>query len=49
MTDSLSLGITAGRLVRASKNLGNKNTTIREIGEVVSSMKDLFTERWNES
>jgi len=31
------------------KDLGNKNTTIREIGEVVSSMKDLFTERWNES
>lgn len=31
------------------KDLGNKDTTIREISEVTVSMKDLFTERWNES
>lgn len=28
--------------------LGNKDTTIREISEVAESMKDLFSERWNE-
>jgi hypothetical protein len=31
------------------KDLGNKDTTIREISEVTASMKDLFQERWNES
>jgi len=31
------------------KDLGNKDTTIREISEVTASMKDLFSERWNES
>ena len=31
------------------KDLGNKDTTIREISEVAKSMKDLFLERWNES
>lgn len=31
------------------KDLGNKDTTIKEISEVTTSMKDLFTERWNES
>lgn len=31
------------------KDLGNKDTTIREISEVTASMKDLFTERWSES
>jgi hypothetical protein len=31
------------------KDLGNKDTTIKEISEVTISMKDLFTERWNES
>jgi len=30
------------------KDLGNKDTTIREISEVVSSMKELFNERWAE-
>jgi hypothetical protein len=30
------------------KDLGNKDTTIREISEVARSMKDLFFERWNE-
>jgi hypothetical protein len=31
------------------KDLGNKDTTIREISEVTGSMTDLFLERWNES
>jgi len=31
------------------KDLGNKDTTIREISEVTASMKDLFAERWDES
>ncbi len=31
------------------KDLGNKDTTIREINEVTSSMKELFLERWDES
>lgn len=31
------------------KDLGNKDTTIREISELTASMKDLFQERWNES
>lgn len=31
------------------KDLGNKDTTIKEISEVVTSMKDLFLKRWNES
>jgi len=31
------------------KDLGNKDTTIKEISEVVTSMKDLFSKRWNES
>jgi hypothetical protein len=31
------------------KDLGNKDTTIKEISDVTASMKDLFTERWNES
>lgn len=31
------------------KDLGNKDTTIKEISEVTASMKDIFTERWNES
>lgn len=31
------------------KDLGNKDTVIREISEVASSMKDLFSERWDES
>lgn len=30
------------------KDLGNKDTTIKEISEVVTSMKDLFLKRWNE-
>lgn len=30
------------------KDLGNKDTVIREISEVVKSMKELFWERWNE-
>ncbi len=30
------------------KDLGNKDTTIREISEVTDSMKELFLERWNE-
>lgn len=30
------------------KDLGNKDSTIREISEVASSMKDLFSDRWNE-
>ncbi len=30
------------------KDLGNKDTTIREISEVTSSMRDLFSERWAE-
>lgn len=30
------------------KDLGNKDTTIKEISEVVSSMKDMFMDRWNE-
>ncbi|MFH0949211.1 MAG: hypothetical protein V1802_01860 [Candidatus Aenigmatarchaeota archaeon] len=30
------------------KDLGNKDATIREISEVVSSMKELFFERWKE-
>jgi hypothetical protein len=30
------------------KDLGNKDATIREISEVTSSMKYLFSERWNE-
>ncbi|MGA2237957.1 MAG: hypothetical protein ABSG74_01980 [Candidatus Bathyarchaeia archaeon] len=31
------------------KDLGNKDTTIREISTVTESMTDLFLERWNES
>lgn len=31
------------------KDLGNKDTTIREISEVTESMKQIFEERWNES
>jgi len=31
------------------KDLGNKDTTIREISEVVTSMKALFFERWTET
>lgn len=31
------------------KDLGNKDTTLREISEVTASMKDLFSERWKES
>ena len=31
------------------KDLGNKDTVVREISEVVSSIKDLFQERWNEA
>lgn len=31
------------------KDLGNKDATIREISEVTASMKDIFSERWNES
>lgn len=31
------------------QDLGNKDTTIREISEVTVSMRDLFEERWNES
>lgn len=31
------------------KDLGNKDTTIREISEVTSSIRDLFEERWKES
>ena len=31
------------------KDLGNKDTIIREISEVTNSMKDLFSERWDES
>jgi len=31
------------------KDFGNKDTIIREISEVVASIKDLFTERWNEA
>lgn len=31
------------------KDLGNKDTTIREISEIAGSMTDLFRERWNES
>jgi hypothetical protein len=31
------------------KDLGNKDTTIREISEVTKSMRELFQERWNES
>ena len=30
------------------KDLGNKDTTVREISEVSDSMKSLFLERWNE-
>ncbi|MGQ9719565.1 MAG: hypothetical protein ACUVWK_07005 [Nitrososphaerales archaeon] len=31
------------------KDLGNKDTTIREISEVTTSVRDLFSERWDES
>jgi hypothetical protein len=31
------------------KDLGNKDTTIREISEVATSMRELFSERWDES
>jgi hypothetical protein len=31
------------------KDLGNKDTTIREISEVTESMEELFLERWKES
>jgi len=31
------------------KDLGNKDTTIKEISEVVTSMKDLFLKRWDET
>jgi len=31
------------------KDLGNKDSTIREISEVTTSMKDLFHERWAEN
>ncbi len=31
------------------KDLGNKDTVIKEISEVTNSMKELFIERWNES
>ncbi len=30
------------------KDLGNKDTTIKEISEVVASMRELFEERWKE-
>ena len=30
------------------KDLGNKDTTIKEISEIVTSMRELFEERWNE-
>ena len=30
------------------KDLGNKDTSIKEITEVITSMNDLFLERWNE-
>jgi len=30
------------------KDLGNKDTTIKEISEVTNSMRELFMERWNE-
>lgn len=30
------------------KDLGNKDSTIKEIKEVASSMKEIFLERWNE-
>jgi len=31
------------------KDLGNKDAIIKEVSEVVSSMKDLFMDRWNEA
>lgn len=31
------------------KDLGNKDTIIKDVSEVVSSMRDLFMERWSES
>jgi hypothetical protein len=31
------------------KDLGNKDTTIREISEVTESMEEMFLERWKES
>src|SRR5207245_11467089 len=31
------------------KDLGNKDTIIREISEVTESMREIFLERWNES
>lgn len=31
------------------KDIGNKDTTIRDISEVIASMTSLFQERWNES
>ncbi|MGB8218369.1 MAG: hypothetical protein WCE94_13805 [Candidatus Methanoperedens sp.] len=31
------------------KDLGNKDTIIRELDEVENSLKELFTERWNEA
>lgn len=31
------------------KDLGNKDTVVREISEVASSMKDLFKDRWSEA
>lgn len=31
------------------KDLGNKDAVIREISEVTNSMKDLFSDRWNEA
>jgi len=31
------------------KDLGNKDTTIKEISEVVTSMKEIFKERWQEA
>lgn len=31
------------------KDLGNKDTIIRELDEVANSLKELFTKRWNEA
>lgn len=45
----LILGDKCWSIGSSIKDLGNKDATVREISEVASSMKELFTERWNES
>jgi len=43
------IGDTCWSIGHSIKDLGNKDTVIKDISEVVSSMRELFEERWKES